>query len=103
MNNAFATTGLVPLTIGSVYKLQFSAFLGGVFWDLTGGLASLLMTDPYGNAYSFVGTIAGGGGYVQWVNPGPAGTWTRAWRLTDAQGVQQTSRPIAFAVVSSPS
>src|SRR6516162_1772381 len=99
-NTTYTTTGLTPLTIGSTELINFSAFLGSLFWDLTGGSATLLLADPQGTAYSVTGTIAGGGGFANWAVVGPAGNWTRAWKLVDASGVIQYSRPIAFAVIS---
>ena len=102
-NVTWTTTGLSPLCIGSTEKFQVSAFLDGVFWDLTGGSAILILSDPNGNKTSYTATIFGGGAFYVWTMAGTPGTWLRAWSLQDAQGVVQVSRPIAFSVISSPS
>jgi hypothetical protein len=102
-NTALVTTGLVPLTIGSVEKFQHQGFINSLPWDLRGGTVSLNMLDPNGGSYSYPATIqADGTVFVQWTVIAPVGNWTRAWVVTDANTVHQVSRAIIFSVVQSP-
>lgn len=101
--NTWATTGLLPLTIGSVDTFTLRPGLNGLPWDLTLGKATLIMTDPGGNQFSYPAQIQGSTAMFTWIVTGPPGTWLRAWDVTDANGKRQISRPIAFAVISSPS
>jgi hypothetical protein len=103
MNDALVTTGLIPLCIGSIETFQLQPFLDKLPWNLTGGSANLLMTDPNGTNYNFPATIVNGGAQYTWTVIGPAGNWTRAWEVTDAIGITQVSNPIVFSVISSPS
>ena len=103
MNNALVTTGIEPLTIGSTEVYVAKPYKGGVPWDLTGGTALLLFTDPNGVTSTLTATIASGVASVGWTVVAPIGTWLRAWKLTDAAGIVQVSQPIVFRVISSPS
>ena len=105
MNNTLVTTGLIPLTIGSTETFQLSPFLNGLPWPLLGGTINLLLTDPQGNNYNFPAGVLGTGygASFTWLVAPPTGTWTRAWKVVDANGVIQVSRPIVFNVISSPS
>jgi hypothetical protein len=103
MNTTLVTTGLVPLTVGSVEQFQLDAVLDGLHWDLTGAAVNLLMTDPLGNSYNFIAAVQNQGAVYAWVVPNVPGTWVRAWKVVDALGRTQVSRPIVFTVVSSPS
>ncbi len=102
-NTGVVTTGLLPLTIGSVESFEQQANLNSLPWDLTAGTVSLLMTDPNGTSYSYPATISGGCSQVTWTVVGPVGVWLRAWSTTDSNGIKQVSRPIPFIVASSPS
>jgi hypothetical protein len=101
-NNAFATTGLRPYSIGDNLLFQISPFKNGLPWDLTMGQATLLLSDPNGNNYSFPGSISAGQITYPWTVVGPVGTWTRAWKLKDASGIQEIQNATAFTVASSP-
>lgn len=103
MNNALVTTGLQPLCVNSTETFQFQGMLDGLPWDLTSGSATLKLTDPNGNNSSITATISGGCAFANWTVVGPAGNWLRAWDIVDATGIRQVSRPIIFAVISSPS
>lgn len=100
MNLAATSTQQTPLTIGSVETFQTRAELGYVPWDLTGGSATLKLTDPTGAGTTISATITAGNAVANWTVIGPAGQWTRAWVLQDAVGVHQVSLPIAFQVVA---
>lgn len=103
MNTQLVTTGLVPLCVGSSEVFQARSDLDGLYWDLTGGTATLTLVDPGGNSVNVPATIGPDGApKAPWTVTGPAGDWRRAWRLQDASGVVQVSRPIAFTVVVSP-
>lgn len=101
-NTQLVTTGLVPLTIGSIERFQHQGFLGGVPWDFTGGTVNLIVADPSGNKTTYPATIAGMNAYVDYTVVAPAGDWKRAWSVVDANGITQVSRPIPFGVESSP-
>lgn len=103
MQNQLVTTGIRPLTIGSVELFQAQPFLNQLPWDWTGGTVQLLMTDPNGNNYTFPATVQNMGAVFQWTVTGPVGAWVRAWKVVDAQGRKQISLPIVFNVISSPS
>lgn len=102
MNNALVTTGVQPLTIGSTELFVARAILNGVPWELTGGIARLLLSDPNNVllAINAVGEL--GGATAPWTVTGPVGTWVRAWRLQSVDGIVQYSRPLTFTVISSP-
>jgi len=102
MNETFATTGLEAMTVGSTKIFQVQPWLNGLPWDLTGGSARLVLSDPDGINTTLTASIVNGGAQVSWTVPLPAGSWLRAWDLTDASGRRQISLPIAFTVVSSP-
>jgi hypothetical protein len=102
MNTAQVTTGLIPLTIGSTQTFQCDPLLNGLPWDLSNGSALLILADPSGNETIITATVIGVGATASWTVVGPAGTWVRAWQLTDSTGLIQVSQPIPFAVVSSP-
>jgi len=102
MNEAATTTGLIPLTIGSMETFQLQAYKNRLPWDLTGGSAQLLLADPTGSLTTINATIVGQGAQANWTVGGLSGTWARAWKVTDSSGIVQISRPIAFAVISSP-
>ena len=82
---------------------MFRPYLNEVPWDLTGGSAFLLMTNPIGASFIYTATIIGFGASVNWTVLAPIGTWLRAWKVTDAAGIIQISRPFVFTVISSPS
>ncbi len=107
MNTTLVTTGLQPLTINSTDTFVFQPFANGLLWDLTGGSATVLMTDPNGVKYSYQAVIVGppGGATAQlpWTVIGPPGDWRRAWDVTHVSGIRQVTRPYAFEVESSPS
>jgi hypothetical protein len=103
VDNALVTTGLVPLCVGSAEAFVLKARLDGVPWDLTGGSASLLLTDPAAGSHTVAATITGGVARASWTVQDPTGTWLRAWDVTDASSRRQVSRPIAFVVQDSPS
>ena len=102
MNSALVTTGPPRLFVGSSILFQVQPFLDGLVWDLTGGGARLLMTDPNGMAYNLIASIVGGGARVAWTVLDVPGTWVRAWKLTDATGIIEYTEPIVFDVVESP-
>jgi hypothetical protein len=104
MQVGLVTTGLAPLCIGSVETFVHLGYLNGLAWNLTGGSASLLMTDSQGNQYTYPSTIgADGVARVVWTVAAPAGQWVRAWKATDSTGLTQVSKSITFVVASSPS
>jgi hypothetical protein len=96
------TTGPEPLAVGSVLTMQLQAYKDGVAWDLTGGSVTLKLLDPAGNPTSISGSIVGQGAQAPWTVTSPAGNWTRAWVAQDAGGTHLVSRPIVFAVTTSP-
>ena len=103
MTTGQVTTGLTPLTVGSSYLFVGNFFLNGLWWDLTGGTASLEFADPAGSLFGpYPASITGGVPSVTWQAAGLSGTWTRAWVIQDARGRVQVSRPIAFALEGSP-
>lgn len=102
MNSALNTTGILPLTVGSVYTFEHQGILNGLGWDLTGGSASLLMTAPDGSAYTYAASISGGNAFYTWTALNIPGTWVLAWSVTDADNRHQVSRPIVFEVMVSP-
>ena len=102
MNSALVTTGPPIFMVGSTKIMQLSAFMGGLWWDLTGGSAVLLMTGPDGTAYAYDATIQNGGAVRPWTVPNSAGTWVRAWKATDATGIIQYTQPLVFRVIVSP-
>ena len=102
MNPTYATTGDIPLCIGSTEKFVVQAYANGLPWDLTGGSVQLLLADAAGNLTTINATIAGQGAYANWTVAAPAGRWTRAWKVEDAAGVIQYSVPKVFTVISSP-
>jgi hypothetical protein len=95
---------LVPLTIGSIDTFELSASLDGVPWNLAGGTVSVLLSDPNGNPTNFSASISADGykATALWNVFGPAGSWLRAWKVIDVNGVTQYSQPIPFSVISSP-
>lgn len=101
--NTWATTGLLPFTIGSTKLFQANPYFNGLPWDLSGGSATLRLTDPLGNQFALAAQIVGGGAQVSWTVVGPQGLWLAAWDLTDIQGRRRIQRPRAFQVISSPS
>jgi hypothetical protein len=105
MNTGVVSTGLVPLTIGSVEKFQDKPLLNELPWDLTGGSASLILSNPAGAQTTIAATIVPGGygATANWTVIAPAGNWLRAWSLTDASGRHQVTLPIPFVVIASPS
>ncbi len=102
MNTALVTTGLTPLVIGSVERFQLQAYLNALPWLLDGGTVLLTISDPFGVQTIIVASIIGNGAQATWTVVGPAGNFTRAWTVTDANGVKQKSRPIVFSVTASP-
>ena len=102
MNTGVVTTGLVPLTIGSVETFQLVVDLNGLPHSLSAGTASLTFSDPNGNQTTYGATIPGDDALVTYTIIGPPGSWKRAWTWTDSVGVHQVSQSIPFAVVSSP-
>ena len=106
MNTQLVTTGLKPLVINSNDTFVLQPFNNGVIWDLTGGSATLRMTDPNGITYAYPATIVGppGGAGAQypWTVIAPPGDWRRCWDVVSANGIRQVTLPIAFEVVASP-
>lgn len=102
MNSSLVTTGSQAFPIGVMVDFQASAKQNGIFWDLTGGRATLLLTDSAGNTYSSTGTIIGSSAIASFIIPNVPGKMVRAWQLTDGNGVIELSLPIAFTVVASP-
>lgn len=102
-NNAFATTGLKTVAIGSQETFRIQPYRNGLPWDLSAGSATLYLADPTGTIQSPIGgSIVAQGAQANWVVAGMAGTWTFAWALTDAFGNSKKTLPYAFGVVSSP-
>ncbi len=102
-NNAVATTGPRAFVIGSTLLFQAAPTLGGLPWNLAGGLGTLWLTDPTGALNPAPGiaiTIVGYTVTAPWAVTGPEGMWLRSWDLTDASGVRQLSAPVAFEVTS---
>jgi hypothetical protein len=102
MNSTLVTTGLVPLTIGSLETFVLQAFNNGLPWDLTGGSATVLMADPQGGSHSYTAAISGSTARISWTVLPIPGDWRRCWDVTDGSGTRQVSRPIPFTVISSP-
>ena len=102
------TTGLKPQTIGSVRTFEWSGLRNGLPWDITGGTAQVILSDPNGNQTTLTATVGASGfsARANWVVVAPAGTWTRAWRIQDSgmvgDGTYDYSEPITFEVLSSP-
>jgi hypothetical protein len=96
------TTGLFPLTVGSQKTFQLAPLLDEIPWDLTGGSASLILSDPNNSITTITATIANRGAVASWTVAGTAGRWTRTWKATDAAGDVQYSVPIPFDVVTAP-
>jgi hypothetical protein len=96
------TTGLTPLTLGSVKTFQLNPFLNGLPWNLTGGSATLDLRDPNGTLYQYAGQIVNGGAQATLSIFAPAGNWTFAWDCTDGTGIREISLPIEFVVQASP-
>jgi hypothetical protein len=103
VDNRLVTTGLVPLCVDSAELFVLRPRLDGLPWDLTGGSATLLLTDPDGSPSTVAATIVSGQPRAAWTVADPVGTWLRAWEVTDSAGVHQVSRPICFTVIDSPS
>jgi len=104
LNPKIVTTGLVPLAITSNELFEHQPFQNELPWNLAGGSANLLLTDPTGVTITLPATIgADGVARVNWTVTGPAGTWLRAWDVTDNTGIHQRGLPIPFSVISSPS
>jgi hypothetical protein len=99
MNTTLVTTGLRPLTIGSTETFEGSDFIDGIFWDLTGGSATLTLLGPNSTTILLTATITAGVPLATWTVSNPPGDWTRTWTLTDATGRVQVSNKIAFTVV----
>lgn len=102
MNSALVTTGNLPIAVGSQQTFQVNPSLNGDPWDLSGGSARLLMTDPTGQAYDLAATVIGVGATCNFTIPNVPGTWVRAWKLTDSTGLVEYTLPITFSVVVSP-
>jgi len=102
MNTSLVTTGITPVAVGSMQVFQASPVLNGQPWDLTGGSANLLMTDPVGGTYDIIATVIGFGAAASFTIPNVVGSWVRAWKLTDATGLVEYSLPITMNVVASP-
>lgn len=98
------TTGLSPLTVGSLYTFELAAYLNHLPWDLTGGACTLTLKDPTGATTTLAGTGLDGGckAASAWAAPDLPGTWTRSWSLTDAAGLKQVQPAVAFAVAEAP-
>ncbi len=91
-----------PLVPGSKVTFVLDADFNGEPWNLSGGSGSLKFKDPSGTVTSNAVTISGGRVMYTWTVPNTPGTWTRAWFMTDANGVVENSLPITFTVVASP-
>ncbi len=102
MNSAIVTTGPEEFTIGSTEVFQAKPIKSGLPWNLAGGSGNLLLTDPNGQSYVLPVTVDGFTARRAYTIATPAGTWVRAWDLTDATGVRQISRPLTFSVIVSP-
>lgn len=105
MNLGVVTTGLKPLVIGSNKVFQLKATLDGLFWDLTGGTASLILKDPTGLAIPINTSIVNGVAQANWTVGQPSnviGTWTRAWLVADSTGITEKSESIVFEVTTAP-
>ncbi len=102
MNTSLVTTGLSPLTIGSVEVFELSSELNCLPWDLAGGTVTLTIRDPLGNQTIYPATISGFQATVTWQVVLPEGTWTRSWKVIDASGITQVSQPLVFTVTASP-
>lgn len=102
MNNPYTTTGLRQYAVGSVLTFEPDVRLNGLWWDLTGGSATLTLQDPLGVQTAIPAVIAGGIPSASWVVVPPLGGWTMAWSGTDARGRHVVSEPLGFVVIASP-
>jgi hypothetical protein len=102
MNLGVVTTGLVPLSVGSVELFQLQPYLNGLPWSMQGATVNLLFRDPSGNQTSSSAVITAGSATVSWTVPSTPGSWFRSWQITDANGVHQLSQPITFNIGTSP-
>jgi hypothetical protein len=103
MNTSLVTTGLFPLTIGSVETFIMQGFLDGLPWqEIQGGTVSLIVADPAGNQTTYAAAISGSTAKVNYAIAAPVGNWTRCWSIVDSLGRVQRSRPIVFTVMASP-
>lgn len=102
MNVTTTTTGQNPLVPGSTETFVFSGMFNGQPWNLAGGSGSLKIKDPNGTVTVNAVTISGARVTYTWTVGTTAGTWTRAWFMTDANGVVENTPPITFTVIASP-
>lgn len=102
MSTSQVTTGIAPLVIGAGTTFTLVPFKDLIAWALTGGSGNLLLKDPNGMPYTLPATIALFSATVNWTVIAPAGTWTRAWSITDGTGLTLISKPISFTVTASP-
>lgn len=102
MNSNIATVGLVPLTIHSTEVFELRPTLDGAPWQLTAGTGNLILADPNGNLTTIACTILDFAATAAWTVVGPVGNWFLCFDITDSQGIRQVTRPVPFAVVSSP-
>ncbi len=100
MNSALVTTGVKPLTIGSTELFQLTPYLNGLLWALSS--VTLYLVDPTGTVTTIAGTVLGYTNTAPWTVAGPAGTWVRAWKCVDANGVVQYTLPITMPSIDSP-
>ena len=100
MNSARVTTGVKPLTIGSTELFQLTPYLNGILWQLSS--ATLYLVDPTGTTITIAGSVSGYTNTAPWTVIGPEGTWVRAWKCVDAQGIVQYTLPFTMPVIASP-
>lgn len=103
MNNRIVTTGLLPMTVGSMKSFQLDAKLDGLPWDLTGATATVRLNDPNDNLSVVTATVEPPcKAIADWEVPNVPGTWSLAWDVTDSTGRREISLPFLFTVVNSP-
>jgi hypothetical protein len=99
MLSGIVTTGLFPLTRGSMEVFQLQPIINGLPWDLSGGSASVTLTDPNGATTILAVTITGRLiRSASWTVAAPVGGWSRQWTMTDSTGLRQVSHPLPFEV-----
>ena len=100
MNSALVTTGVKPLTIGSTELFQLTPYLNGIIWPLVS--ATVYLVSPTGTIITIAGSVSGFTNTAGWTVIGPEGSWVRAWKCVDVNGIIQYTLPFTMPVIASP-
>lgn len=97
-NTTLVTTGIIPLTVGSIYRFQPSFVANGLPWNVDS--ATFLVKDANGTTTTYPMMVSGSSAYYDWTVPS-AGEWTYAFKGIK-NGTIQISRPYAMTTIDSP-